>query len=118
MYGRSISRLFAEEETTDICYELEPLIITIRISNRIPMYEGQSNGFGTSAGDQQYVNGTSKSSVKLGPAAVGIGSKSSVFFLQPLIISDNLKSSTFGQRLKVSCRQNTYPCQVIVSIIP
>lgn len=92
MHRRGISRLFTKEEPTDIYNKLKHLIIAARTSYRIPMYEGQSNGFGTSAGDQQYVNGTSKSSDKLGPAAVGIGSKSSVFSLQLLIISANLKS--------------------------
>ena len=38
------------------------------------MYPGQSFGFGTKLGDQQYVNGTLSCCINKGPSAMLIGS--------------------------------------------
>lgn len=56
------------------------------------MFSGQSDGFGTRAGDQQYVTGTRNVSVKQGPSLKGIGSKSMVP-LHALIMSPSLSNS-------------------------
>lgn len=57
----------------------------------IPMFSGQSAGLGTRAGDQQYVTGTPKVSVKQGPSLKGIGSRSMVS-LHALMISPSLSA--------------------------
>ena len=55
------------------------------------MYDGQSTGFGISAGDQQYVNGIFNASASPVPAILGTGSRFSDFFLHKLITSDKLQ---------------------------
>lgn len=55
----------------------------------IPMFEGQSDGFGTKAGDQQYVNGMLSVSASRGPSENATGSRS-IESLHPLITSPRL----------------------------
>jgi hypothetical protein len=56
----------------------------------LPMWAGQSTGFATKEGDQQYVNGTCKYSGSEAPIIVGTASRLSDFFLHELIISERL----------------------------
>jgi len=53
------------------------------------MCDGQSSGFGTRAGDQQYVNGIFSVSTRSGPSVSGIGSRS-IDFLHLLMTSPRL----------------------------
>ena len=62
------------------------------------MYDGQSEGFGTNAGDQQYVKGTWSISARRGATIFATASSPKVFFLQRLITSPS-------------------PCQVMTSTI-
>lgn len=58
----------------------------------MPMWAGQSIGFGISAGDQQYVTGTRSVSRSLGPSELGTGSRSTVA-LHSLMTSPSLPPS-------------------------
>lgn len=56
------------------------------------MCDGQSSGFGTRAGDQQYVWGTLRVSIILVATTAGTGSKQSVVSRQSLMTSPSLQS--------------------------
>ena len=83
----------ANEETRDV-YEMSISLGHQRRSswacaeNR-PMWEGQSAGLGTKAGDQQYVNGILRVSANAGPSNIAISSRS-MDFRHLLITSPSL----------------------------
>jgi len=54
------------------------------------MYSGQSAGFGTKEGDQQYVNGTCRYSASEGPIDAGTGLRLNDFFRHRLMTSESL----------------------------
>ena len=62
----------------------------------MPIWSGQSDGLGTSDGDQQYVKGILSASTRHGPSDLGMGSKSSES-RQVLMRSPSLHSGPEGQ---------------------
>lgn len=55
------------------------------------MYSGQSIGFATNEGDQQYVNGTSRYSASEGPIVAGTGLRLNDLFRHKLMTSESLQ---------------------------
>lgn len=73
-----IRKWFPKKEPTNV-FGWSALETNWTDDSHIPMCCGQSAGLGTSAGDQQYVCGTSSVSNNNGPSELGTGSRSSDF---------------------------------------
>ena len=95
---RIIAWRIAEEKAADV-YMQDLVRKTIHNGecNHKPMCSPQSGGFGTKAGDQQYVKGTFRFSISTGPTEAGMGSRSKLF-LQLLIMSPSLFTERSANR--------------------
>lgn len=83
------------------------------------MCAGQSAGFGTSAGDQQYVNGILRVRVRIGPSNVATSSRSidlrHLLTMSPSLEYEMHEKSPGKDIGQSGTKRKTYPCQVIHS---